>query len=76
MLIVTHLVDSNITYSTRIEVYMLVMSQKKGYEEFFTQLTPRVQLVLKGIWKSQASSHIERTHLPITTGNYLKNDNT
>ena len=36
------------------------------HEEFNTQLTPRLQLTLKGIQRSQATSHPQRIHLPIT----------
>ena len=36
------------------------------HEEFYSYFTPRVQLVLKGIQKSQVTSHTQRTRLPIT----------
>jgi len=36
------------------------------HEEFYSQFTPQVQLALKGIQKSQATSQTQRTHLPIT----------
>jgi len=69
LLFATHLADSNITYST-IKVYMSTirhMHVTEGcHEEFYSQLTPRVQLALKGIQKSQATSHTQRTCLLIT----------
>jgi len=36
------------------------------HEEFYSQLTLQVQLALQGIQKSQATSHTQRTRLPIT----------
>jgi len=36
------------------------------HEDFYTQLTPHLQLTLKGIQKSQATSYPQSTCLPIT----------
>jgi len=69
LLFATHLADSNITYST-IKVYMSAIRHmhvtERCHEEFYSQLTPRVQLALKGIRKSQATSQTQRTRLSIT----------
>ena len=69
LLFATHLATCNITYST-IKVYMSAIRHmhvtERHHEEFYSQLTPRVQLALKGIQKSQATSHTQRTRLPIT----------
>jgi len=69
LLFATHLADSNITYST-IKLYVSAirhMHVTEGcHEEFYSQLTPQVQLALKGIQKSQATSQTQRTRLPIT----------
>ena len=69
LLFATHLAASNITHTT-IKVYISAirhMHVTAGlHEEFNTQLTPRLQLMLKGIQRSQATSHPQRICLPIT----------
>jgi len=57
----------NITYSTN-KVYMSAIRHLNVTEEhhkgFCTELTPRMQLILKGIQKSQATSHAQRPVYP------------
>ena len=69
ILFATHLATQNISHST-IKVYLLAvrhMHISVGLHNFFnTQLTPRLQLTIKGIQKSQASAQPSRVRLPIT----------
>ena len=68
-LFATHLAASNIAYTT-IKVYISAIWHihvTAGlYEEFNTQLTPQLQLTLKGIQRSQGISHPQRIRLLIT----------
>jgi len=65
----THLVRGNISHAT-IKVYLAAvrhMHVSTGFHDFFnSQLTPRLQLVLRGIKKCQALTHLQRVRLPIT----------
>ena len=69
LLFVSHLASRKISHTT-INVHLaavchvhVIVGLHRSFEE---QLTPRLQLVLKGIKKTQAISNIGRTHLPIT----------
>jgi len=69
LLFVSHLASKNISHTT-IKVYLVavchmhvIASLHRLFEE---QLTPRLQLVLKGIKRTQAISNPCRTRLPIT----------
>ena len=59
----------NITFSTN-KVYKSAIQHmhvtERCHEKFYTELIPRVQLALKDIQKSQATSQTQRTCLPIT----------
>ena len=69
ILFVTHLATSNISQAT-IKVYLSAirnMHVSKGlHDEFTQQLTPRLQLIFRGIKKCQAATHPPRIGLPIT----------
>ena len=69
ILFATHLATSNIAHTT-IKVYISAirhMHVSAGlHAEFNSQLTPRLQLTLKGIQRNQATSHPPRVRLPIT----------
>ena len=68
-LFVAHLATANISQGT-IKVYLSAirhMHVSKGlHNQFNQQLTPRIQLILRGIKKHQASTHSPRIRLPIT----------
>ena len=68
-LFITHLATENISYKT-IKVYLSAvrhMHVSAGmFSEFCQQLTPCLQLTLKGIQRSQAVSHSPKPRLPIT----------
>ena len=69
ILFASYLATQNISYTT-IKVYLSAvrnMHVSMGLHNVFNaQLTPRLQLTLKGIQKSQASTHPPRVRLPIT----------
>ena len=69
ILFVSYLATQSI-YHTTIKVYYSAvqhMNVSAGLHNFFnTQLTPRLQLTLKGTQKSQASAQPPRVRLPIT----------
>ena len=69
ILFVTHLATSNISQAT-IKVYLSAVRHVhvlQGLHNVFSQqLTPRLQIILKGIKKNQAISHPPRVRLPIT----------
>ena len=69
ILFVTYLATNNISHTT-IKVYLAAvrhMHMSAGMFSFFDkQLTPRLQLTLKGIRKTQAVSQPPRIRLPIT----------
>ena len=69
ILFASYLVTQNISYTT-IKVYFSAvqhMHVSMGLHNFFNaQLTPRLQLTLKGIQKNQASIHPPRVRLSIT----------
>ena len=69
MLFASYLATQNISYTT-IKVYLSAvqhMHVSLGLHNFFNaQLIPRLQLTLKGIQKSQASTHSPKVRLPIT----------
>ena len=60
--LVTHLAASNVAHTTT-KVYISAirhMHVRAGlHEEFNTQLTPRLQLMLKGIQRNQATSPLK-----------------
>ena len=68
-LFITHLATEHISYKT-IKVYLSAvrhMHVAAGmFPQFSQQLTPRLQLTLKGIQRSQATSHPPRQRLPVT----------
>ena len=69
ILFITHLASTNISYAT-IKVYLSAirhMHVYRGWHNHFNQqLTPRLQLILRGIRKHQSSTHVPRVRLPIT----------
>lgn len=69
VLFVTHLAETNTAYAT-IKVYLAAVRQlhvSTGlHAQFYLQLTPRLQQVLRGIKKRQAAHHPTRIRLPIT----------
>ena len=69
ILFITHLASTNICYAT-IKVYLSAirhMHVYRGWHNHFNQqLTPRLQLILRGIRKHQSSTHVPRVRLPIT----------
>ena len=69
ILFVTHLATSSVSQAT-IKVYLSAirhMHVLQGmHNSFSQQLTPRLQIILKGIKKHQAGSHPPRVRLPIT----------
>ena len=69
ILFVTHLATSNISQAT-IKVYLSAVRHvhvlRGLHNSFSQQLTPRLQIILKGIKKHQAISHPPRVRLPIT----------
>ena len=71
LLFAAYLANMNISYAT-IKIYLSAirhMHVTAGMHSFFNlQLTPRLQLILKGIQKSQSVTHPPRVRLPITIG--------
>ena len=69
ILFVTHLATGNISQAT-IKVYLSAVRHihvlRGLHNSFSQQLTPRLQIILKGIKKHQAISHPSRVRLPIT----------
>ena len=69
LLFVSYLATHNISHTT-IKVYLSAVRHlhvSAGMHTFFNnQLTPRLQLTLKGVQKSQASTQPPRIRLPIT----------
>lgn len=69
LLFITHLATTNIAHTT-IKVYLSAIRHvhvSAGlHVHFGHQLTPRLQLTLKGIQKSQIASHPPKVRLPIT----------
>ena len=69
ILFVTHLATGNISQAT-IKVYLSAVRHIHVlwglHNSFNQQLTPRLQIILKGIKKHQAISHPPRVRLPIT----------
>jgi len=69
LLFVSHLASRKISHTT-IKVYLAAVRHMHDivglHSSFKEQLTPRLQLVLKGIKRIQAISNISRTRLPIT----------
>ena len=68
-LFITHLTTENISYKA-IKVYLSAVRHKHVsagmFSKFCQQLTPCLQLTLKGIQRSQAFSQSPKRHLPIT----------
>ena len=68
-LFTTHLASTNLSF-TMIKVYLSAVRHlhvSEGYHDHFNlQLTPRLQLVLRGIKKHQSSTLPRRIRLPIT----------
>ena len=68
-LFTTHLASINLSYTT-IKVYLSAVRHlhaSEGYHDHFSlQLTPRLQLVLRGIRKHQSLTLPKRIRLPIT----------
>ena len=68
-LFVTHLATSNISLRT-IKIYLAAVGYMyvcKGlHKQFNYQVTPRLQLILRGIKKRQAGRHFTKPLLPIT----------
>ena len=66
-----HLASQHLSYLT-IKVYLSAICHLHviagNHSEFAAQLTPRPQLVIKGIQRAQATSHTPRVHRPITLG--------
>ena len=69
ILFVSYLTTQSIAHTT-IKVYLSAVQHMQVSAElhnfFHTQLTPRLQLTLKGIQKNQASAQPPRVRLPIT----------
>ena len=69
ILFIIHFASTNISYAT-IKVYLSAirhMNVSKGWHNHFNQqLTPRLQLILRGIRKRQPSTRVPRVRLPIT----------
>jgi len=69
ILFVTHLAAANISHTT-IKVYLSAIRHMHIiaglHNSFNEQLTPRLQLVIRGIKKSQALTTPQRVRLPIT----------
>jgi len=69
MLFVTYLATLNLSYPT-IKVYLSAISSlhtaSVHHNDFNTQLTPRLQQVLKVIQKEKAGNSTPRVHQPIT----------
>ena len=69
VLFVTHLATGNISQAT-IKVYLSAVRHihvlRGLHTSFSRQLTPRLQVILRGIKKQQAVSHPHRVRLPIT----------
>ena len=68
-LFVTHLATSNISLRT-IKVYLAAIRCmhvcKGSHKQFNYQVTPWLQVILRGIKKRQAGRHFTKPHLPIT----------
>ena len=69
ILFATHLATANISQAS-IKVYLSAIRHihvlQGLHDQFSQQLTPRLQIILKGIKKHQALTHPPRVRLPIT----------
>ena len=69
MLFITSLAQSNLAHTT-IKAYLSVIRslhiQSGLFYMFSTHLTPRVEMILRGIKKEQSERQLPRTQLPIT----------